>query len=161
MLYIRHAEKAYRNGHANQATHDPPLTIQGLDDIPLVAKVLLSKYGMPSRIVSSPYQRTRQTAKVIADLFDMKYEIDINLGEYISGKRKVDVVQALTTETATLNPVVNERYTSFDERVKQHMEGRMVGTWYITHGTIIRHLAKLEGTHISKVPYLGTYSSKE
>lgn len=69
-VFIRHAEKAYPNGNGNSLTdkkHDPPLTENGRKASIEKAKELVTLFGFPTRIISSPYRRCRETAESLLE----------------------------------------------------------------------------------------------
>lgn len=167
MLYIRHGEKAYKNGGSEDYSLDPPLTEQGR----IVAKEkfqqLIRNYRTPNKIVSSPYLRTRQTAEIAADVIfgetGVKIEIlcDPNIGEYLNDQKYKDINNCLRYETLVHNPVPPQNLKQYNKRAHKHNRLATPDIWYITHGMFIQSIAYFNGTKI-KYPSVseGIYVNK-
>ncbi len=67
VIFVRHAEKA-RDG-----TPDPPLTDPGRERAECLVQVLSATN--PARLLTTPYQRTRQTLEPLATAFGKKAEV--------------------------------------------------------------------------------------
>jgi broad specificity phosphatase PhoE len=77
---IRHGRPASTWGDADQ---DPGLDAAGAEQARAVAAILLSlpEAERPSRVVSSPLKRCRETARPLADALGVSVEIDARVGE--------------------------------------------------------------------------------
>ena len=67
VFFVRHAEKA------KDGTTDPPLTEAGRERAQCLAGIL--KSANPGRLLSTPFQRTRQTLAPLASAFGREVEI--------------------------------------------------------------------------------------
>ncbi|MBO9560965.1 MAG: histidine phosphatase family protein [Caulobacter sp.] len=77
---IRHGRPASTWGDADQ---DPGLDAAGVEQARAVAEILLAlpEAERPSRVVSSPLRRCRETAQPLADALGVTVEIDSRVGE--------------------------------------------------------------------------------
>ena len=64
-IYIRHADKQYKNMDADLYKLDPGIKSVGVEKSRKVAEKLVAEYGEPTRIISSPFRRARETAMVM------------------------------------------------------------------------------------------------
>ncbi|MCL4297466.1 MAG: histidine phosphatase family protein [Anaerolineae bacterium] len=64
VLILRHAKSDW--GTAGQADFDRPLAKRGLEDAPRMGEVLIRFACVPDKILSSPAQRAKQTAELVA-----------------------------------------------------------------------------------------------
>jgi broad specificity phosphatase PhoE len=82
-LLIRHAESAWNehfgSSRIDVGLPDPPLTAKGVEQARAAAE-RLDRAGI-RRLVTSPYQRTLQTASIIAELLDLPITIDPTVRE--------------------------------------------------------------------------------
>lgn len=156
MLYIRHAQKAYSNGNSELYPLDPSLTDKGRFDAKIRFRYLLKKFGVPYKIITSPYLRTRETAQIARDLILNEYNISIEIiyepliGEYL-GHQKVIKEEFLRPETLILKPILlKESWNEFIDRIKNFINFSTDG-WYITHGVVIKTLLFLKGIDIKYI----------
>lgn len=175
-IYIRHAHKAYKNGKPplcrNPSTtskelrytylHDPPLTYQGRKAAVVLAEELLQKYPVPTKIITSPYLRTRETAAIMAGVIVKKYSptsieivCDTELSEYLGNhdKHPLDV----TSSTERHHPPHPESFSHFRDRIKAHYTNWQESNdvvWIVTHGIVINEI--LHSFYPKQqIPYLG------
>ena len=141
-VYIRHFHKEYRNGKNDIFPYDPRILPDKAGEIPLLTRQLLAAYGPPKAIFCSPYERTRQTAALLAPL-DVPIIVDRNLSEYIGKhheKRLND--NSIRGRTAKYHPPAAETSSMLDNRIEQHITTREKLSedvyWFITHGVIVR-----------------------
>jgi broad specificity phosphatase PhoE len=80
LLLIRHAESEGNRDQVFTATPDVPLTARGQVQARGAAEWMRHHHS-PQRIVSSPYQRARQTAAIIADVLSLPIHIEEDLRE--------------------------------------------------------------------------------
>jgi len=158
MLYIRHAEKSYKNGDSSEFPLDPDLTHNGREQAKIKFQELFNNYGCPSRIISSPYLRARETAKIAQDVIleatgkRVKISYDSSIGEYLGHQNNISLEQGLRPETLGLNPIPHETLSQYRSRVRQHNRTRRQfgNSWYISHGIVIQSIAHFNDT---KTPY--------
>jgi broad specificity phosphatase PhoE len=159
MILIRHAEKQYRNAEAEIHKHDPGLKEIGVERAKKVAVKLIELFGEPSRIFSSPYRRTRETALVMNSVLRKPFEeihIDNNLSEYLGNHSNVPL--DVTEATRIHDPPHPESFEDLKKRSKKSLEkmrryfqeNHKKYIWCVTHGLIIKQIASLLGVKISK-----------
>jgi phosphohistidine phosphatase SixA len=165
-IYIRHSDKAYRNGHNDTLKHDPPITDDGKVKALQTAQALIQKFGPPVLIMSSPYRRTRETALAMREalitsdnLYIPEIRYDKYISEYLGNHSETDI----TEETAVhLPPSHNEDLTGFKNRIRQHIQIASLidelpyPVWFITHCFVISTITEILGPHyIRKFSPLG------
>lgn len=152
LVYIRHADKEYVNGNSPIYKHDPGITTKGVEKTKKVANHLIEKWGIPERIVVSPYRRTRETGIVMNKIIENKktpINVDNDLSEYLGNHRFVTI--DVTDETIYHDPPHPESFLDMKIRVKRHhknmveySKNKKCGVvWLITHGLIIKQIASL------------------
>lgn len=154
MFYIRHSYKAWANGKNPEYSLDPHLTENGRKHAHERFSELVRTYGAPSRIVSSPYRRTRETAAIAQSVvlsatgIYVPITYDTRLGEYLNPKY-THIHKHLTPETLALNPHPPCALSAYSDRLQQHIASTSESGWYITHGLTIELIASLKhNTHI-------------
>ena len=171
-IYLRHAEKEYSNGYSDIFKHDPGITDYGYKRTKKIAEKLIENFGIPDKIVCSPYKRTRETAMVLNSCLPNPHEeifIDPTLSEYLGNHSNVPL--DVTDHTKYYNPPHPETFEEMLSRVKKHnsksrrkaLDLFNQGTiWYITHGLIIKQLANMIGIKLNKqFPCLTAFSILE
>lgn len=168
-IYIRHAEKEYKNGHTNSYKHDPSITPTGRDSIKDLVTFLVSTWGYPNTIICSPYRRARETVDNM--LLSLQSTIPINtiqlycdcsLSEYLGNWKhdKLDVYP----DTQIFNPPHPEMFCQFRNRLRRHNEYFIQQeekndtnvTWFVTHGLVISQLVNINHFYLKgPLPYLG------
>lgn len=158
LIYIRHAEKEYKNGKSKIYSHDPGITKDGLEKTKIITQKLLDLWGDPDLIVCSPYQRTRETAITINNVLrqldkPVKIKIDPELSEYL-GNHKDDPMD-VRPETEVWNPPHPETFSQMKQRIKSHYRkivnwtfdhpGKIKTIWFVTHGLIIKQISEFTG----------------
>jgi len=150
-IYIRHADKQYKNMKSELFKHDPGITKFGVERSRKVALKLIEQYGEPVKIVSSPFRRARETAMIMNMMLQNPLEeisIDVTLSEYLGNHPNFPL--DVTDATRFHNPPHPETFEDMRKRVKKHLEKTKkkenVGViWYITHGLIIKQIAGYAG----------------
>ena len=105
MIFLRHGEKKYKNGKGkkNDKQHDPPLSEKGIHKIITTTKKLVTTYGKPEIIISSPFQRNRQTTKIILETIEKSekiiLEIDPMCGEFLGFQKPIGNIGDVSEET--------------------------------------------------------------
>jgi broad specificity phosphatase PhoE len=155
MLYIRHAQKLYRNGHHHEFSLDPGLTDSGRESAKVKFAQLIQIYGIPSLIISSPYLRTRETANIARDIIYEQTHIlieiiyDPAIGEYLGHQTHRDLQQSLHPDTIIHNPIPPEQWKQYSARISKHIKtSTQSSVWYITHGLVIQSVAFFHGRKI-------------
>jgi broad specificity phosphatase PhoE len=169
-IYIRHAEKEFRNGEAEIFTHDPGITENGALEAKKVARKLINLWGFPKKIISSPYRRARETALIMnAELLNpLEIDFDNSLAEYLGNHRytQMDVTMA----TKIHRPPHPESFDEMKKRVNKHLkhtkklmhDNPNEVIWYITHGIILKQVAANYGVKtIDQLPSLTCLSVLE
>ncbi len=170
-VYLRHADKEYSNGSSDIFKHDPGITENGMIKTKKIFNELVKQWGLPTRIVSSPYRRTRETALVLNSCLEKPFEeiyIDVNLSEYLGNHYKVAL--DVTSQTKNYEPPHPENFSELNERVFKHniharkraneLDNGVI--WYVTHGLIIKQLTYLIGINLQKqLPPLTCFSITE
>lgn len=150
ILYIRHANKEYKNGNNDEFSLDPDITEEGKIAALNKFKLLCDKYGAPERIISSPYLRARNTSeiarKVIFEKTGIYIEIDYDnqLGECLKNQLDKDLSICLRPETLIHNPIHHETLQHYNNIIRNHVKKSKYNTWYITHGFNIYTIASLK-----------------
>ena len=167
VTWIRHGEKIYKNGYAPDGSHhhDPPLKRNVKYKIKKLCEYLDESSGIPVKIITSPFDRTRDTAKMIRTYYKEKYNkeieiiVDNNIGEFlgwmtptgdkadVSDKTNEYIRPSLGLET------LEEVKLRSEEHVKElNYKGFVV---VVTHGIIINYIHKfLTGYKFNKVKEL-------
>ena len=100
IYFIRHGETVLNAGGIRQGS-EGPLSEQGVRQAKEVAQKFPKKRGKPQVIIASPFQRTKETAAIIAEALNMKVEYcDLlverkNPTEIIGHSGKEDQVKAI------------------------------------------------------------------
>lgn len=150
ILYIRHAEKEYKNGKNEEFSLDPDITEEGKMKALNKFKLLVDEYGAPEKIITSPYLRTRTTAEIAQSvIFEHKkihieIEYDNQLGECLKNQIDKDLNKCLRPETLLHNPIPPETLIQYNKRMYNHTKKHQYNTWYITHGFNIYTVASIK-----------------
>lgn len=140
-MFIRHADKEYDNGKGVPA-YDPGLTPAGIKKSQQHFLNMVNQYGLPSKIISSPYLRTRQTANIAQEVIYkhtgtyVHIEIDPLLSEYL-GHQKHHDIKCFHAETYKHGPIGIETKETFKLRLETFVDTIKPGVWYISHGYTI------------------------
>lgn len=161
-IYIRHAEKAYKNGKpkSNGHAHDPPLTFPGETDAVILAEKLLKLYPPPCKIITSPFLRTRSTAKNMARVVAKEIGTPVpiicapELSEYL-GNHPEGCID-LDPDTAKHNPPHPENFSMFQKRVRKYHENSEESgvVWIVTHGLVIREIVRPTNINLKPLGYV-------
>ena len=153
-VLIRHAEKSYYNGKPNNISdhkHDPPLTEKGILDVINKTSTLIQTYGLPTKIITSPFLRCRQTAILLRltcleyiknqkiQHNDIEICIDPIFSEYL-GNHNQDTLD-LNSETGKYEIPHPENWITFELRMfhacKLLRTLQDDNIWIITHGVVM------------------------
>lgn len=158
-IWIRHAEKQYNNGKSPNGLyqHDSPIKEDNEETIFRKVQVLYEKFGFPTKIIYSPFMRTRQTKdkmleqlkKIDRDRADkISFDVDLNISEYLGFQKPFGNyadVDSITLSYFKDGIFLGESFQSLNCRVKQHISEQLHGqksecTWIITHGIILTNI---------------------
>ena len=155
MLYIRHAQKLYRNGSSSTFSLDPGITNEGREAAKLKFSQLIKLHGIPSKIISSPYLRTRETAQIAHDVIfeasgkSIEITYEPLIGEYLGHHNNKDISKCLRSETLIHNPIFPEDWVHYSQRIRKYLERDHDFGWYITHGIVIQSISVFSGKKIN------------
>ena len=165
-IYIRHADKDFNNGNSEYFKHDPGITETGVDRAKNIGMKLIKLYGEPTKIISSPYRRARETSLIMNNVLKNPLDeivIETDISEYLGNHN--DVPLDVTIATKIHCPPHPETFEHMKKRVKKYLEknNKKEGiVWVITHGLIIKQIALSYKIKTSKqLPYLTSFSVVE
>lgn len=171
LLWIRHAEKKFKNGKGSPGycDHDPPLKKTDDPNINIVGHSIFIRFGVPDKIICSPFLRTRETATNIQKFFskfyckDIEISIDINIGEFLGWVKPPGLKARVTEETSKyITPLLGvEKVKDVEERSKIHVDSinRTENILIVTHGIVIEFIHKhLTGKKLNKISELSGIS---
>ena len=152
MLYLRHGDDS------NLTTPDPKLNLDTLDKTISSIRDLISTYGIPDYIISSPMRRCRQTAEIIKMIVSHKYglkvkiSIDKRISRYFNREERKTVIK---------REIPLDNYRQFRSRVDRHIRkpsyliGKNHNIWCITHYLVIKRICRYYDIKIpSNMPFL-------
>jgi broad specificity phosphatase PhoE len=169
VIWIRHGNKLYCNGKAPEGyhQHDPPLKEDAKEDIYKKVDSLIYEHGYPTKIICSPFLRTRQTVeKMLERLYltnnkitsNITIEMDMDISEYLGFQKPYFSEADVDKETSNLSKtkiLLGESLKSLNFRVKEHIsklnlfDKKSETIWIITHGIILNNvyhsLSKMNG----------------
>jgi broad specificity phosphatase PhoE len=143
-LYIRHAEKIHANGKGGDFSHDSSITDRGREYTRQITEDLIEIYGKPTKIISSPFLRTRETAMIMAEVSGLEnIIIDNSISEFL-GNWKVEDVK-ISPDTSQYKPKFGENLYEFERRIYGHLSEsyKQDNVWYVTHGIVISTITKI------------------
>lgn len=137
VYWIRHAEKAYKNGKGIPL-HDPPL-------VDATTPITLN-IEEPAFMMYSPYLRTRQTVQRLVNGIgkSVRVEPSATIAEYLGHWPTSDVEES-TLALCPFLPLPRETMHQLRTRCRQHItcirtvieDDPSVVIWVVTHGIII------------------------
>ena len=173
LIWIRHGEKKFPNGKGSPGyfKHDPPLKDNCDDKIRILGFSIFVKFGIPEKIICSPFLRTRETAHMLQKFFEVEYQssipisVDNNITEFLGWIRPIGDKADVSKETSKyIEPILGvEKVKDVEERSKTHVNTikRNINTLIITHGIVIEFINKhLTGEKLNKVKELSGISLK-
>jgi len=148
MLYLRHSHKLYNN----RKHFDSPLTFYGILYIYKKIDEYIIEFGLPSKLITSPYLRTRQTAKIIQYYIKKKFTIEIEiiieplLSEYINKDIYSEIsLKSFDYKTLLYNPIIGETYYEFLKRINRIKNLNFSNNeWIITHNYNIQKIFNIK-----------------
>ena len=176
ITWIRHGEKEYRNGNAPPGYHgyDPPLKHAVYDQFHSLCLSIRDKYGIPKKIITSPFLRTRQTAISIAEQFTamtnvkMPIYIDNDITEFLGWRTPTGEQADVDSVTRFfIKPILGvERIQDVKQRVKKHIDNisNETDVLVVTHGIIIqfihKYISNKKITHVKELSGINLKSEK-
>jgi broad specificity phosphatase PhoE len=155
-VWIRHAEKKYKNGKGGiwDKQHDPGI-IEDESPVYDVVRKIADEYGVPDKILTSPFLRTRQTSNIIKKILLQKYDKNVeicicnNVREYLGFCKSKDGYADLDyqTEKHIGGPVkLKETMLNLTLRLESHintLKKTETNVWVITHGILMSKIYEL------------------
>jgi broad specificity phosphatase PhoE len=190
IIWIRHAEKAYSNNRGNIGClqHDPDILLTEHPRVQEQSKRLITRYGIPQLVFTSPYKRARQTAALMTEVCDInirpEVQVDVQISEFLGYQdpRTVDNVKTFEPDidptTAMWSPPpIRESVESMTARITAHIQMLTLNEglkdephqsaviWVITHGIIIARIFdqlynNIKAKLIHNVDYQAPWSSR-
>jgi broad specificity phosphatase PhoE len=160
-IWIRHGEKKYDNGKgkAGNYQHDSPLKEDINESIYNKVELLYRLYGFPSRIICSPFLRTRQTKDIMLTKLkeidrkcteNIKIQYDTYISEFLGFQKPVGEIADIEPDTAChfkSKVLLGEPLKNLNYRVKTHIRELNLlfpsdykVTWIITHGIVLSNV---------------------
>lgn len=158
-IYIRHADKQYKNGHAPDGInkYDPDLSLIAQLQCNIIAEQL--RDYPPDKIICSPYIRARRTAVLLCMAAGKNVcntvVVDPNIGEYLGNIHDENIAAGIDPTTMSYNPPLYESMLDLDHRAAVHHRQNIKRTntiiWYVTHGIFISKVLRYLGYNIKKI----------
>lgn len=173
-VYIRHGPKAYINGKAPEGlpNHDPHIININYPLINNTGRELVNRFGVPDKVVMSPYLRVRQTGKELLKseiektgekFISDKFFIDPLISEFLGNQRgKIDISESTKKYSDTPLPQPGESLETLKRRVTAHLDmvsltedkiddfinndnrkSKNTVIWVVTHGIIISKIYEI------------------
>lgn len=146
IIYIRHGND---DGPAEHR-HDQRLSDKGKRRSKKLAKRLIKRFGHPSIIYVSPFQRTLETVAAMSNRFKrtVTLRLDPKLSRYFSSKEQAD--PSIYPETKKVNVPIHEGKDDFKRRVKSHIRYTRKSKyhrsskviWVITHTLVMKEVSR-------------------
>lgn len=162
IIWIRHAEKLYANGKNSNGflQHDSPIKYDKITEelIYNLVENLVLKFGLPDKIICSPFLRTRQTSSIINNILFKKYninlevEISTDIGEFLGyckcpDRNAIADIDLDTRRYYDKDVRLNETIDQVKYRAKKHISKIIEDTgkniWIITHGILISKICEI------------------
>lgn len=174
ILYLRHSEDSEGN---STFLHDAKLVNSGKRDSYKKAVHLVNKYGFPTKIYISPFERARETAiyfskalKLIDPKKKVEFRIDPKLSRFFTKKDQKN--PEMRDKTKRYNPPVYEEIDDLYSRInKQLLSMRERGylnpngkitIWCLTHALFCKKMLLISGLESPEhIPFLADYCIAE
>lgn len=148
-IFIRHGEKKYKNGKGKPA-HDSPLIPGQEETVKNMTIDLISKYGRPTKLIVSPFERTRETAIMIQHTINKYYNeycviyYDKKIEEYLGWQKPRHKVADINEYTQMYTkPLLGvEKLEDCERRIIDFYNqlDKNKNVWVITHGILMSYL---------------------
>jgi broad specificity phosphatase PhoE len=146
-VFIRHADRDEKGKGIFDL--DPLILKTDVDRARLRFSMLVENGLIPSTIICSPYERTRQTAQIAQEVIlemtgkNVPIQVDIQIRDFINRKKIKKAVSSLIRDsTKKYNIPQFETVEQYNERIIKFVEERMLelnkqNIWFISHGSFI------------------------
>lgn len=169
LIYIRHGDD---DEEGSTYKHDAKLTNRGKRKCVDKMRSLIREQGIPKYIVCSPFERTKETAKIfLKDILKhynvkVKLKIDPDLGRYFTSQDRKD--PEMRSSTKKYQPIIDLNEEAMMERIKNHIEKYNAERYnpngyvlLISHGIIIKRCLRLvKYKSPEHIPFLKSYIIK-
>lgn len=145
IVILRHAKKEYGNRSGHMVKYDSPIVEDEWGRAKVVFSKHISEHSLtPTRIICSPYRRTRETAEILRGMTENNLDVEVDRGfsNYL-GWNKESNDSDFEEETLNYTPYPPEKLLEFHKRVKRSFQ-RIYDelkeddvVWIITHRFII------------------------
>ena len=153
IIWLRHAEKLFENGQDVQGyhKHDPPIRRIHTNRIRTICENIVSKYGVPKRIICSPFLRTRETAEAFQRYFRKNHsalniDVDTNICEFLGWTKPKGLQADIDYVTSKYcDPILGiESTDDVNIRVENHLKelDYTDDILIITHGIVVSFVHK-------------------
>jgi broad specificity phosphatase PhoE len=159
-IWIRHANKQYCNGEAPYGFHhhDSPIKEESEEDIIEKTISLVKIHGFPTKIIFSPFLRTRQTKDVMLQelkeidkkkFTNIQTECDTDICEFLGFQKPSGIIADVQKETNSYfdtDITLGESLKHLNFRIKNHLTKLQLKdkkneiVWIITHGLILNNI---------------------
>lgn len=145
IVVLRHAKKEYGNRCGHIVKYDSPIVQDEWGRAKVVFSKHISEHALtPTRIICSPYRRTRETAEILQEMTENKLDVEVNreFSNFL-GWNKESNDSDFEEETRNYTPYQPEKLLEFHKRVNRAFQkvydelGENDIVWIITHRFII------------------------
>jgi broad specificity phosphatase PhoE len=152
-VFIRHAERDEKGKGTFEL--DPLILSTDIERAKQRFRMLVENGLIPSKIICSPYERTRQTAeiarKVVLEMTgkEVQIQVDIQIRDFINRKKIKKAVSSLIRDTTKkYNIPTLETVDQYSDRIVKFVEERMMelnkeNIWFISHGSFINRAIQI------------------
>lgn len=143
IVVLRHAAKQYGNRSKLFERYDSPIVEDEWSRSKIVFSKHISDHNLkPTRIISSPYRRTRETASILSEMTGVEVEINREVSNYLGWHKNCNE-NDFYPETYEFEPYPPEDIEDFRKRVTNIFENISKDLkdddviWIITHRFLI------------------------
>lgn len=183
LVIIRHADRKYNNNDGYHRRLDSPIKEEEWERGKQVLRTLIRKYNIfPTKIVSSPFRRTRDTARILIGVMKelkeesgdnpfigdpLNIEISKGFAGYLGWQKSIKF-KDFYYETNKYGPFKQETMKQYKERILNELEQIKRSlqeneiVWIITHNCAIHTILESYGIipgHTA--PFAGAIINKE
>lgn len=144
-ILVRHAEKQ----EEKEYKIDPKIVVADVERARFRFESLLEQSGLPDKIICSPYERTRETAKIARDVIyestgiQVPLSIDVELRDYVGTKKlQIAMLQRQIRPSTLAFRFEKETWEQYEVRIRKFIDKMLKdncqNVWYITHGSFIK-----------------------
>ena len=144
LVLIRHARKLYGNKDGCIPRYDPAIIDSEWERAPDILGEYIETHSIkPTRIISSPYLRTRETSQILSDITSVPIEINRLVSEFL-GWNKDFSEDNFHPCTFKHDPIPPEKKNDYTTRINNALGSILEETkkdevvWVVTHGYGVR-----------------------